>query len=152
MDPADFLALRQLVDTYAAAVDDRDGEAMARLFVPEGKLIVYEAGSSEPAFSYLSPAEIATVAAEMERLYVRTFHFVGNFTCAVEGDTATGAPYCVAYHLREDGRGSQIVLMPVRYRDAYLRTLDGWRFVERLCTIQWRERRPANQWPPPTRN
>jgi SnoaL-like domain len=146
---ADLLELRRLVDAYASAVDDRDGAAMAALFVPDGTLLVYEAGSHELSYSYRGRAELATVAAEMERLYERTFHFVGNFVCRVDGDRATGTPYCVAQHLRDDGRGPQIVVMPVRYRDTYVRTPDGWRFEERICIVQWRERRLAVQWPPP---
>jgi len=146
---ADLLELRQLVDAYAAAVDDGDGAAMAALFVPDGALLVYEAGSDELSYSYRGPAELETVALEMERLYERTFHFVGNFVCTIDGDRATGTPYCVAQHLRDDGRGPQIVVMPVRYRDTYVRTPDGWRFEERICTVQWRERRLAVQWPPP---
>jgi hypothetical protein len=145
----DLLELRRLVDAYASAVDERDGAAMAALFVPDGSLLVYEAGSDELAFSYQGHAELATVATEMERLYTRTFHFVGNFVCDIDGDRATGSPYCVAQHLRDDGRGPQVVVMPVRYRDTYVRTPEGWRFEQRICTVQWRERRPANQWPPP---
>jgi catechol 2,3-dioxygenase-like lactoylglutathione lyase family enzyme len=145
---ADLLELRRLVDAYASAVDDGDGAGMAALFVPDGRLLVYEAGSDELAYSYRGPAELANVAAEMERLYTRTFHFVGNFVCEIDGDGATGTPYCVASHLRDDGRGPQIVVMPVRYRDTYVRTPDGWRFEERICTVQWRERRLAIQWPP----
>lgn len=147
-ETADLLELRRLVDAYASAVDDRDGAAMAALFVPDGALLVYEAGSEELAYSYRGPDELATVASEMERLYERTFHFVGNFVCDVDGDRATGSPYCVAQHLRDDGRGPQIVVMPVRYRDTYVRTPAGWRFEERICIVQWRERRLAMQWPP----
>ena len=145
----DLLELRSLVDRYASAVDDGDGAAMAALFVPDGALLVYEAGSDELAYSYRGPDELATVAAEMKRLYLRTFHFVGNFVCEVDGDRATGTPYCVAQHLRDDGRGQQVVVMPVRYRDTYVRTPAGWRFEERICVVQWRERRLAIQWPPP---
>jgi hypothetical protein len=144
----DVLAMRRCVDEYAAALDDQDGSAMASLFVPEGRLLVYEAGSDELAHRYTGHEELATVAAEMARLYERTFHFVGNFTCDVDGDRTTGTAYCIAQHLRDDGRGQQIVVMPVRYRDAYVRTPEGWRFLERICTVQWRERRLAIQWPP----
>jgi hypothetical protein len=145
---ADVVQLRLLVDAYASAVDDGDGDGMAALFVPGGELLVYEAETGEQSFAYRGPAELATVAAEMRRLYVRTFHFIGNFACTVDGDRATGRPYCIAYPLRDDGRGPQVVTMPVRYDDTYLRTSDGWRFEQRICTVQWRERRLAIQWPP----
>lgn len=147
-ETADRLQLRQLLDLYASAVDDRDGEAMAALFVPDGRLLVYEADTGELSHAYRGHAELVAVAEDMERFYLRTFHLVGNFACELAGDRATGTPYCVAHHLREDARGRSVVVMPVRYRDSYRRTDQGWRFEERVCTVLWRERRPAVQWPP----
>ena len=148
-DTADLLALRRLIESYAIAVDDRDGAALAALFVPDGRLLVYEADSGEQSYAYRGRAELATLADEMERLYIRTLHVVANVVCEVDGDRATGTPYTIAHHLRDDGRGPQIVTMPVRYRDTYVRTAEGWCFEERICTVQWRERRLAIQWPPP---
>ncbi len=149
MGAADIVALRQLIDRYACAVDDRESAALAALFVPGGRLIVYEADAPhEPTYVYQSAPDFATLVAEMERLYVRTFHLIGNVVCDVDGDRASGTVYCIAYHLRDDGRGAQIVTMPVRYRDSFVRTDAGWHFVQRLCIVQWRERRAAVQWPP----
>jgi hypothetical protein len=145
---SDLLELRSLVEAYAVAVDDGDGEALGRLFVPDGALLVFDAETGEQTYAYRGPAELALLPKELKEIYIRTFHLVGNVVCEVDGDTATGTPYCVAHHLRDDGRGPQIVVMPVRYRDSYLRTPEGWRFVERICTVLWRERRAAIQWPP----
>lgn len=145
---ADHLELRRLIDAYASTVDDRDGEAMAALFVDRGELLVYEAETGELSHAYRGRTELARVAAEMADLYLRTFHLVANFVCELAGDRAAGTPYCIAHHLRDDGRGLQVIVMPVRYRDSYVRTDQGWRFEQRICTVQWRERRPAVQWPP----
>ena len=145
----DVLALHQLVDNYASAVDDRDVAAMIGLFVPGGSLIVHEGDEPEPVHRYTG-GELAEVIGDMERYYLQTFHFIGNHACQLDGDRATGTPYCVAYHLRDDGRGLQVVTIPVRYRDVYVRTAEGWRFEERVCRLLWRERRAAVQWPPST--
>jgi hypothetical protein len=148
-DPTrDLLELRRLVEAYAVAVDDGDGDGLARLFVTDGALLVFDADSGEQTYAYHGAAELALLPKELAEIYIRTFHLVGNVVCEIEGDTATGTPYCLAHHLRDDGRGPQIVVMPVRYRDSYLRTPEGWRFVERLCTVLWRERRAPIQWPP----
>ena len=148
----DRLLLRELVDRYASAVDDRDAAAMAGLFVPDGRLLVHEADTGGLSYEYRGHDELPKVIADMERFHLRTFHLVANFVCTLDGDRATGAPYCVAHHLRDDGKGHglQVIVMPVRYRDSYVRTADGWRFEERVCTVQWRERRPLVQWPPPS--
>lgn len=144
----DELELRRLVEAYAIAVDSGDGDTLAQLFVPDGALLVYDADTGEQTYSYRGRAELATLPRELEGIYIRTFHLVGNVVCDVQDDSATGTPYCVAHHLRDDGRGPQIVVTPVRYRDTYRRTAEGWRFVERICTVLWRERRPLVQWPP----
>jgi hypothetical protein len=145
---SDLLELRRLVEASATAVDDGDGEALARSFVDSCALLVYDAGTGEQTYAYRGPDELASLPHELEELYLRTFHLVDNVVCDTEGDSATGTSYCVAHHLRDDSRGPQIVTLPVRYRDRYVRTVNGWRFAERICTVLWRQRRPANQWPP----
>jgi hypothetical protein len=143
----DERALRRLLGVYAAAVDDRDPATMIATFAPGGKLVVYEGEAAQPSWEY-NGDEVAGVIADMERYYLATFHFLGNFVCDVDGDRATGNPYCIAYHLRDDGRGRQVISTPIRYRDTYVRTPAGWRFELRRCHILWRERRLAVQWPP----
>ena len=146
-DPArDELELRRLVEAYGVAVDDGDPGALAELFVSDGVLLVYEAGSDELRFAYRD-ARFEPLTEDLSRAYVRTFHLVANAVITIEGDTATGTVYCLASHLRDVGRGAQVGTMPVRYRDRYIRTAAGWRFAERVATILWRDRRPA-VWPP----
>jgi SnoaL-like domain len=148
MAPAtpDLLELRRLVDAYAVAVDDRDPDALSALFAEGGALLVYEAGSDELQHAYRN-GELAQLTTDLERAYARTFHLVGNAVVDVDGDRATGTVYCLASHIRDGSRGATIATMPVRYRDRYVRTGDGWRFHERVATVLWRERGPA-QWPP----
>jgi hypothetical protein len=143
----DELELRRLVESYGVAVDDGDPEAIAALFVPDGALHVYEAGIDEPAYSYRAE-DFRRLTDELARAYLQVFHLVATVVVRVDGDHAAGTAYCLASHLRDDGRGAQVVWMPVRYRDRFARTDHGWRFEERVATLLWRERRLANQWPP----
>jgi hypothetical protein len=143
----DELDLRRLVDAYAIAVDDGDSDALASLFAPGGSLLVYNAGSDKLEHSYRDD-QFAQLTATLAEAFERTFHLVGNVVVHLNGDRATGTAYCLASHLRDDGRGPQVGDLRVRYRDRYLRTDDGWRFEERAATVLWRERRPTNQWPP----
>lgn len=147
-DPTrDELELRRLVDAYGVAVDDLDSDAVAALFVPGGALLVYEHGSDELKYSYRD-AGFKQLTDDLAQSYLQMFHLVANFLVTIDGDRATGITYCLASHLRDDGRGPQVVWMPVRYNDSFLRTETGWRFEERVSIVLWRERRLAQQWPP----
>jgi hypothetical protein len=122
---------------------------MVSHFVPDGSLVVFEGAATEPAFRYVGE-EIAAVVADMERFYAATFHLVANHVADVDGDHAACRTYCVAYHLRDDPRGQSVITTPASYRDTCVRTPGGWRFQERRCTLLWRERRLAVDWPPRT--
>jgi hypothetical protein len=147
-DPTrDELELRRLVDAYGIAVDELDADAVAALFAPGGTLLVYEHGSDELKYSYRD-AGFKELIDDLAQSYLQMFHLVANFVVTIDGDRATGTTYCLASHLRDDGRGPQVVWMPVRYRDRFVRTDAGWRFEERYSIVLWRERRLATQWPP----
>jgi hypothetical protein len=122
------------VDAYGIAVDDRDAEAYAALFVPDGSLTVYAFGSATPTAEYRGDGLVELIAF-VER-YPLTLHVVGNHVCRIDGDAATGQTYCVAHHLRADGSPMTLV---ARYRDRYALTADGWRFASRACRLLWRE-------------
>jgi SnoaL-like domain len=143
----DELELRRLVDAYGVAVDDFDPAAIAALFVPGGALLVYEAGSDELKYSYRDEG-FNELTAELSSSYLQMFHLVANFVVSIDGDRAAATTYCLASHLRDHAAGPQVVWMPVRYRDRFVRTAAGWRFEERVSIVLWRERRLAKQWPP----
>jgi hypothetical protein len=141
---ADRLALRDLIDAYATAVDARDGEAFAALFREDAALRIFEAGAAEPAIEYRGTAELRTVPDLLDKLkFGTTFHLMANHRCQIDGDRATGETYCLAHHLRERDGALQDVVMVIRYRDTYARGEDGWRFAQRDVLRQWTEIRPA---------
>jgi SnoaL-like domain len=145
-DLADRLELRALVDRYAVAVDARDAEAFASLFLPDGVLSVHEDEGAPPAVRYVGADELRSVM-ELLRFYTRTFHLMANHLSDVRGDEATGETYCLAHHLVEDGRGLTDLVMFIRYRDAFARTRGGWRFARREVLREWTEERPAGRRP-----
>jgi SnoaL-like domain len=81
------------------------------------------------------------------RTFSTTFHLMANHLCATDGDAATGEVYCMAHHLIESADGTTDLVMYIRYRDAYARTGEGWRFARRDVMRQWTEERPAGRRP-----
>lgn len=144
---ADRLALRELVDRYASAVDARDADAFAALFTPDAVLAVYEREDAEPVVEYRGHDALRDVM-DLLRHYSATFHLMANHLCAIRApDGATGETYCMAHHLTEAAGGATDLVMYIRYRDAYTRTGDGWRFARRDVLRQWTEERPAERRP-----
>lgn len=134
-DLADRVAIRALVDGYAAAADRRDAAAFGALFTPDATLV----GSQ---LRYEGADQIATIPAKLDR-YERTFHLVANHVVDLAGDTASGETYCAAHHLHTvDGVQVDRVLH-IRYLDDFVRTDDGWRISCRRLEVDWIEDRPV---------
>jgi hypothetical protein len=61
----------------------------------------------------------------------RTFHFIGNHRCSLEGERPTGVVYCLAHHLIADTDPRRSLVMLIKYNDEYAMTSSGWRFAYR---------------------
>jgi SnoaL-like protein len=143
-DFEDQVAMRRLADMYCSAVDDGDAEAMAALFVPDGRLVVFAPGTGpgdgEPIGILHGVADFARLMASLKKSYVRWLHVLGGHWVTVDGDRATGDSTLTANHLRDDDT-EEVALY--RYQDHYVRTAEGWRFRERNACRQWTTVRPV---------
>ena len=141
--------LRALVDAYATACDERDGEAFASLFAPDAALTIYQPFESEP-LATLEGAESMPGAIAPLSQYRATLHLMANHTTDVDGDSASGETYCLAHHLRPtaDGGVEDLVMM-IRYGDRYTKAGGAWRFAGRDVRILWTEVHPASGDPIP---
>jgi hypothetical protein len=137
----DYVATRQLASIYCSAVDDGNTERMASLFVPNGQLIVYSVGSApgsaEPLRRWEGAEGFGKLITVLGQSYLRWVHFLGNHWVEVNGDTAQGEAYVFACHLRAGDNGEEEEVAVIRYRDNYVRTVEGWRFSERHAYRQW---------------
>jgi hypothetical protein len=137
--------LHALSVEYAAAVDDRDGERLAQLFVAEGELVVPKFPVDlHPVITRSGHEELRQVPDRLA-VYDRTFHEVSNTRYAVDGDQASGQVQCVAHHLSPApgptgvGTTATDMVWYIRYRDDYRLTGAGWRFARRALHLQWVE-------------
>lgn len=142
----DAVALRRLVDLYGMTVDQRDAAGFTDLFEPDAVLQVYygpeEAGPSTESHGH---DDLAAIPPRVARRFARTFHFVGNHVCDVDGDAATGQAYCLAHHMTEGAVGGTDHVMVIRYDDRYRRGPDSrWRFAHRRVLVDWTELRTVN--------
>jgi hypothetical protein len=142
----DRLALRDLADEYALAVDSRDRARFAALFTPDGVLAVIEPADEEPSLLYCGTEELRGVI-DLLRPFSTTFHVMANHTATLDGPTARATTYCMAHHLtEEDGRPEgRDTLMLIRYEDELRCGPDGWRFARRDVLRQWTEYHAAER-------
>ncbi len=137
----DVTAIRALAYQYASGVDRRDREGFLSAFRAAATLRVHRSGpdGDELVSTFTGHDELARVP-ELITRYARTFHFVGNHLCDINGDVATGEVYCTARHLTLDAQGDTDYVMLIRYRDVYRRDPGGpWLIDDRGVFVDWSE-------------
>jgi SnoaL-like protein len=134
------MALRELVDAYAMAVDRRDEAWFRSLWLPDARLTTH-AGDGPPEGDMRGVDAIARVTTLIAR-FPMTLHVVANHLCRPAGSAGgdvLGEAYCLGHHLTptDDGRHDDYV-MAIRYIDRYGRDDGGtWRFARREVRRQW---------------
>lgn len=137
----DRAALRQLVEAYAFAVDQRDGDWFVSLWTPDARLTVHQ-GGGPPVSEMQGLDALRTVTAKLTRFQL-THHLVANHRAVERGGVVTGEAYCEAHHLLPlDGHDNLVshddLVMGIRYFDRYHRDPDGgWLIAERQCRKLW---------------
>ncbi|MCV7258995.1 nuclear transport factor 2 family protein [Mycobacterium shimoidei] len=149
----DRAALSDLVHRYGAGVDDRQFDAVARLFTEDAELLVPEPPATlEPVARHRGQdaiaAAVGTVAAT-----ARTEHaIVGEvYDVGARHATALGRITCIAHHWIARGDEITDVVWHLRYDDEYECTDACWRISRRALTINAIEHRPARSLRPTDR-
>jgi len=141
-EPADRLAIRELVEAYAHCADRRDAKGQMSLFTPDTHFVVFmNAKDPTPSQELHSREALAPVFADLNK-YDATRHFVGQTTIfTLTSDRATGEAYCLAHHVTVDGGKRRLMLASLRYLDTFVKLDGAWLFSERLLYVDWLEER-----------
>lgn len=147
LDPADRLALADLVHLYAAGVDDRRFDDVVELFTETAEFRL----PSPP--HELTPTKIQhghpgvrTALATLAGV-ARTEHaIVGEvYAAGPEPGYALGRITCIAHHWTHSGDQISDAVWHLRYDDEYLHAPAGWRIHGRALTINAIETRTARR-------
>jgi 3-phenylpropionate/cinnamic acid dioxygenase small subunit len=131
-DLLDRMAISDLLDAYAHAVDHRDWDALRGLFTA-GAVLDYTSsggprGPREEVLGWLRQTLPAV------RL---TQHLISNKRIAVDADRATARCEMLNPLLIDGADRPQLLLLGGRYDDRLCRGEDGWRIAERVHTVAW---------------
>ncbi len=126
---ADRIAIDELLDTYAHAIDTKNWALLRTLFAP-GAVLDYTheggvRGSIDDAIAWLSKALAPFAMCQ---------HMVVNRRVTIDGDAAHVSAYVSSPLGLPDGNGGlTIILSGGEYEDELRRTAEGWRFASRTA-------------------
>ncbi len=122
--------LRNLLQRYARAADNRDVAALAGLFHPDAEI----AGAR-------GPLDLAAWLETMSgpRAFPTSMHLIGDplIDVAEGSDEAHLDTYAVVYQLSEPGSGSADLTLGIRYHDRAVRWEGRWVVAHRTATTVW---------------
>jgi hypothetical protein len=132
-NPEDYLAILEVIQRYAHAVDRRDWTTVQSCLAPEATAD-YGAGPIAGADAIM--AEIVRV----ESRFQSTQHVLGApLVTSMDGDIAQASTYAIATHVLDPARTDGRVRVGSRYDDQLIRGSHGWQFNQRRTTIFWSE-------------
>ncbi len=144
-DSPDKIALRDLVERYALAVDSRDIETVVHLFTEDGVMLSHlMPGTEETPFERRGHEQLRRALELGLAQYKATTHIIGGQVVELYGDEADGTVACLAHHVCGTDAGERLLVMAIRYQDRYRRQDGSWRFAQRRLRLEWREDRPVS--------
>ena len=130
----DRLALRELAERYARAVDRRDWALAETLFTRDCVLV-------GPGYELVGRDAILAGLRRIDQ-FRATQHSVHNQLVEVDGERASGETYCTAHHVYErDGR-PRMLDWGIRYQDRCVREGGAWRYARRELLLDWAQDLP----------
>jgi hypothetical protein len=122
--------IRNLLQCYGRAADDRDLEQLTGLFHPEAE--VTGARGTQSREQWLE-------AMRAPRTFPTSMHFIGEPVIelaegAAEASTDT---YAVVYQVGDRAAGQDDLTLGMRYRDRVVREDDRWLIRSRTSTVVW---------------
>lgn len=124
---SDRLEIQDLFARYSFAIDERDWDALDRVFTPDAWIDYSEAGGAKGSF----PAIKAWLPIALQR-FAKFQHMVATTKLDLAGDTATSRTILFNPMVHRDATGAdQVFFIGLWYRDRLVRTGEGWRIAER---------------------
>jgi hypothetical protein len=123
-------ALRELLQRYARAADDRDVTALATLFHPEAEI-------SGARGTLTLDDWLGTMRAP--RAFPSSMHLMGDplIEAGEQADHATLDTYAVVYQLGDPGSSGQDLTLGIRYRDDAVLHEGRWVLRRRHAQTLW---------------
>ncbi|MCY4664066.1 MAG: nuclear transport factor 2 family protein [Acidimicrobiaceae bacterium] len=134
---ADYHAISDLAVRYCSAVDRRDWDLLAEVFLPDATVRL------PPSVAIRGSHEIVSRYRRGLERFDATHHMVSNHEIAVDGDSARHTCLVHAQHVLHDAPGGSTYVIGGRSPDQMVRTRQGWRIAHRELAFIWTEGNPS---------
>lgn len=135
----DRVALKELVDTFSILADKKDVKAQTQLFTPDATLETYRKDVFVSRLSGRQAMETAFGAYLQQ--FETVYHFNGQQTLTLDGDTASGVSYCQVTLIGEENGKTMKTSIGVIYHDEYVRENNRWLIAKRISNFDWQDKR-----------
>lgn len=131
--------IRDLLARYCRGCDRCDEALMASAYHPDSV-------DNHGVFKG-SGSEFAKWSTPIHHSYVATSHFILNSLIAVDGDTASGETYCLAWvrYRRPDDK-LEDAIFGGRYLDRFERRESVWKIAQRTMLMDWHALLDTRGW------
>jgi hypothetical protein len=125
---SDRMEIQQILVDYASAIDQKNYEALDRVFTPDAYIDYRPMGGIDGRFP-----QIKAWLKETLQWFPRYYHLVSNLSLEIKGDTASSRIVCFnPMQMKLPDGKSQVMFFGLWYKDQWLRTAEGWRMCERI--------------------
>ena len=124
---SDRIEIQDLLARYTHAIDQRDWDALDRVFTPDAYIDYSAMGGA--AGGLMEIKEFLAGAMPMFEIFQ---HLVGSSVVDLDGDTATARTICHNPMVLRGGDDPHLLVCGLWYRDKLVRTPAGWRISERV--------------------
>ena len=125
---SDRMEIQDLLVEYSYAIDQRDWDALDRVFTPDAFIDFTETGGARGGLG-----EIKKFLASALVHFASSQHLVATSQITIDGDAAEGRTICHNPMILDGKSGgpAQIWFVGLWYLDRFVRTPAGWRIRER---------------------
>lgn len=142
---SDRLEIQDLIARYSFAIDERDWDALDRVFTPDARIDYTAAGGIAGSLAEIKrwlPVALAQFPAFQ--------HMVATTRLELDGDTASSRTILFNPMVVPDADGApRTFFIGLWYCDKFVRTADGWRIAERREEMSWTHNAPVFDAVPP---
>ncbi|MGU3472562.1 nuclear transport factor 2 family protein [Paenibacillus sp. D51F] len=135
-------AIRELVDTFSILADRKETQKQTTLFTANATVDSIVDGNV--VSSLRGTEEIGTAFESFLKNFDIVYHFNGQHTVSISGNTAKGTLYCLVDLIATvDGKKINIK-SGVHYDDEYVNENGHWLIAKRTSTFAWQDRQEMN--------
>lgn len=136
------MALKELVDVFSVLADRKDTKTQAQLFTEDAVLKSYQ--GDKLISQQEGRSDIESACAGFLALFDTVYHLNGQQVVDVQGDRATGTPYCQVVLIGENEDGIRMAThQGVWYEDEYIKVGGKWLIANRTSHFTWADVKEA---------